>query len=143
MTLEQLRSLCLKWQERLRLLDWDIKVRWARKDEEERVWGEVEKDVHAKTATIAMVSPKHPDWGKSDHPRDIETILVHELLHLHTAPFEFKLGSPHHTTEENLVNQIARLLVALDRRDESVMNGGRPLSRRARITPNPSSRNAA
>ncbi len=133
MTLKQLRSLGLKWQERLRLLDWDVKYRFAKKGECDEAWGLTERDWHSKTATIIMVSPDNPYWGTDDHPRDFETILVHELLHIHMAPFAFEVGSPSHTTEENIVNQVSRLLVALERQDESVCNGGRPLSRRAAI----------
>jgi hypothetical protein len=134
-TKRELNKLTQKWAERLRLLDWDIKSKFVSKEEAKGYWGLCEKDRHARTATISIADTRDPDWKKQDHPRDPETILVHEILHLMCAPFEFKEGSQQHIAEENFVNAVARLLIALDRKDESVMNGGRPLSRRAAIKP--------
>lgn len=131
MTLAKARRIARKWQERMRLVDWDVKVQWADKKDEADHWGYVSKDLHAKTATIYICHPRNKDWQNAD--RDIETIIVHELGHLYCAPFDFKLASKNHVAEEVFVNHVARLLVALDRRDESIMNGGHPLSRIAAI----------
>ena len=133
MTLRQLRSLGEKWIERLRLQDWNITFRFATKEESKEAWGLAFRDHHDKAATIVIVNPSDPAWSSGDHHRDPEVILLHELIHVHFAPFAFRIGSPQHTTEENIVNQVARLLVALERGDEGIINGGRPLSKRARI----------
>lgn len=133
MTKRELTKLTQKWVERMRLTNWDVKVKFVSKEEAAGYWGLCEKDRHARTATISIADTRDPDWNTQEHPRDPETILAHELLHLMCAPFEFKEGSPNFIIEENFVNSLARLLIALDRKDESVMNGGRPLSRRAAI----------
>lgn len=135
MTLTEARRLLRKWQERLRLEDWDLTLRWARKDEEEACWGLMIPDTHAKAATIVLVRPSHPAWGTGDHPRDPEATIVHELMHLPMTAFKTRAGSLEEVAEENIVNQVSRLLIALDRRDESFINGGRPLSKVAAIRP--------
>lgn len=133
MKIAELRRLTRKWQERMRLMDWDIRVRFARKDEEAEHWGFVEKHVHEKTATLVLTNPDSPSWKEYENPRDPEEVIVHELGHLHFASFEHEYPSHQANLEENIVNVYARLLVALDRNDEGIMNGGRPLSKTARI----------
>jgi hypothetical protein len=133
MTNRELQRLGLKWIERLRLQGWDVRFKFVSKEEAKGFWGQCQPDTHAKTAVISIADTRDPDWKNQEHPRDVETILVHEICHLMLAPFEFKIGSPKQIIEENFVNTVARLLIALDRSDESVMNGGRPLSRRAKI----------
>lgn len=130
MTLTQLKTLVAKWQERLRLEDWNIKVRWATPEEVAAGdWnGVCWPYVTTKEAEIAIINPIS---ALSDEGRDTEYLVVHELLHLHHAPFQTKEGSMGELAEENIVHSIAILLLALDRNDETIL--GRKLSRRASL----------
>jgi hypothetical protein len=126
-TLQQLRKLSSKWQTRLRLLDWDIYVRWAFKQENEDVWGICYPSNTTKEAVIIMQNPRlYKELDPDYYQADVEVTLVHEILHLHFAPFNNPSGSHMEMIEEIIVSHLAQLLVALDRRDESVLNPQNP-----------------
>lgn len=136
MTTPELRRLTRKWQERLRLLDWDIKVRFATKDEAEDIWGIAYPANTTKEAVIHIANPRwFKDLGPDCYQADAEVTVVHELLHLHFAPLNHRTGSFKEMVEENIVSHLAQLLVALDRRDELVLNPQNPrmLSKVARF----------
>lgn len=117
LTVEQLREKCAEWQKILRLQDWDVQVSVDRAFNMKlrEVSGECEWLLQAKRAHIRIL---HPD----DHPRDtslsedMEQILVHELIHLHFAPFDkFEDGSLEQIAMEQAVDLIADSLVRLYR----------------------------
>lgn len=137
MTTRELTRLTMKWAERLRLQDWDIKVRFAKKGEGEDYWGVCIPSATTKEAVIIMQNPsRHKKAPDPDYYNaDTEVTLVHELMHLHFAPFGFPTTSLKGQQEEVIVSHVAQLLVALDRGDETILNPNAPryLSRVARF----------
>jgi len=134
MTTPELRRLTRKWQERLRLNDWDIKARFATKDEAKATWGLCTPTPNTKTAQIHIANPrwfKESDKEIEGYLWDPEVTIVHELLHIHFAALNHAKGSHKEVIEEQIVSCIAQLLVALDRRDELVLtpNNPKPLSK--------------
>src|ERR1700748_2446066 len=129
MTLKDLKRLKDKWAARLRLNDWDIVIRWADFTNEEDA--ESAKTCHAWAITLshsrsAEIVVVHPDNNAHTEivPRrehDIEVIIVHELLHLPFSPLGTVEGTSEEVIEENLVDVMARLLVALDRGEERLV----------------------
>lgn len=56
------------------------------------------------------------DWDPSTPwPQDQEQSLVHELLHLHFAPFRADDGTLENVAQEQAIDAIARALVELKR----------------------------
>lgn len=71
-SLEQVQELLCKWQDILRLRDWDIQVRLA--ETEWRKSGDIKMDMDDKKAVMLInQNPKSPN---------LEELVVHELLHL-------------------------------------------------------------
>lgn len=116
MTQKQLEALCAWWQETLRLLDWTISVRFVRAEELDGIsLAQCRYTIERKIATIKILRPKRGE-EKSPHPRDVESDLVHELLHLHTALFEpSSWESPKGIAIEQAIDLIAEALVRLKR----------------------------
>jgi hypothetical protein len=117
LTEEELRAKCAEWQRILRLQDWDVVVSIdrARDMTLSEVDGECEWTLASKQARIRILDPMDfpPD---SKWPQDMEQILVHELLHLHFAPFDrFERGSLEHVAMEQAIDLIASALVKLKR----------------------------
>jgi hypothetical protein len=88
MTAKELTALCVRWQEILRLRDWDVKIQFSRAfemDGEEQ--GSVSAVTTKKSALIKILDerdyPTDIQW-----PQDIECTVVHELVHLHMIPFD-------------------------------------------------------
>lgn len=130
MTLSQLKKLTAIWVERLKLLDWDIAVRWSTAEETENGYGFCHYHHETKEATIIITDPKfYSEEDQKDKTKDPEVFIVHELSHLYTMPFGTKVGSIEAIAEENIVNLYSRLLIAVDRRDDEIT--GRKLSRKA------------
>lgn len=121
MTQAELNRLCRKWQKRLRLEDWRIKVYRAAGLTQ---WGKISPDRAAKTAIIYIRDQDKTPLGTFDEDsgidgefaQDEETVLVHELMHLHTWPFDkTEEGTEGAIAVEVCVNLVAEALVALDR----------------------------
>lgn len=101
-TQRQLTALMKRWQKRLRLQDWKVKVKLVGQEEFDAKgqtydfsaktnYGFCEQLVEAKTATIWMVKLEEgPTEEDISERQEIENTLVHELLHLHFAPFASK-----------------------------------------------------
>jgi hypothetical protein len=129
-TQEQLEQACRDWQQRLRLADWRVTPLW-------RDWasmsvlgrsGEVHWNLQQRSATIYLVPPGQRCDGNPDiTDGDWEGTLVHELLHLHFAPFD-DTGGRHETAQEQALNAIAEALVQAWRG----VDPARPVSERAR-----------
>ncbi len=78
MTLNQLKKLCSTWQERLRIKDWAISIRWSSAGELPHEYGTTEYDPRQMAAEIILRpgnDPIYPDGG-------VEQTLIHELLHV-------------------------------------------------------------
>jgi hypothetical protein len=115
---EQLDEVCAEWQKTLRLQDWKVKVNIRRQNEMSinNVAGEVDWTLTLKQANINILD-------KVDYPPDLmtpqdqEQVLVHELLHLHFAPFDdFDRDSKEYVLMEQAIDLIACGLVDAKRR---------------------------
>ena len=118
LTEDELREKCAEWQRILRLQDWDVIVTVERASNMRvsEVNGECEWTLQTKQARIRILDPiDYPDNIK--WPQDMEQTLVHELLHLHFAPFDrFDRESLEHVTMEQAIDLIAGALVNLKRK---------------------------
>jgi len=110
-----------EWQKRLRLQDWKIKISFA--DEgfmkevsglEDGAYGAVEHFVEDKEAKIYILRAE--DWGEveGDFGQAVENTVVHELLHLHFAPFQTGDESSM-ILQEQAIRPIADALLELKR----------------------------
>ena len=90
----KLDDLRREWQNRLKLRDWKIKIQIVDlallKDLTKTDWpvGGCETFPEAKEARIYIL--RQEDWGDDTRERaaNVEDTIVHELLHIHFAPFE-------------------------------------------------------
>lgn len=115
LTEPQLQKLCPVWQARLRLQDWDVKVRVKRAADmglgKKRAC--VTSQLLSKEALVEIQDPL--DYRPSVWPNDMEQSLVHELLHLHFAPFEADEETAEGAAQEQAIELIACALVNLAR----------------------------
>lgn len=115
LTLEHLQAATNYWQKVLRLQDWNVRIRF------ERFYNMPYKNAgfnsnicSKKTALVAILDPQ--DWDSSEWTQDIEKTLVHELLHLHTAPFTDITPPPFPLMlEEQAIDLLAGAFVSLHR----------------------------
>lgn len=115
-TQEQLEESLTYWQEKLRLRDWIIKVKIARQRDmslSDKL-GEINFNVHTKTALISIIDPSdYDDWGE----QDMENTLVHELLHLHFSAISYHFGNKdivvYEMFEEQAIESITSGLVGV------------------------------
>lgn len=113
---ETLESLLAEWQKTLRLRDWDVVVQLS------RIFDMPVADsvglctwlMPAKTATIRILDPADYDPAYV-HPFDPEKTLVHELLHLHFAPFFPDGEAGENVAHEQAIESIAKALVTVKR----------------------------
>lgn len=118
-TTEQLQEKSQLWQQRLRLSDWDVKADIVprRNMSKPDACGECSWDLCEKVAHIKVVELEdYPSFAL--RPYDAEEILVHELLHLHIAPFNAEY-EPEQTAQEQMINAIASALVKLARENNN------------------------
>lgn len=108
---KELTSLLDEWQQRLKLQPWNIRARIAKEKDMELqgVGGECHWTLENRTALINLL--RHEDYANELFAHDMEQILVHELLHLHFAPF-FK----NKVEQEQLIDLMASVLVGLKRK---------------------------
>lgn len=99
------------WQKKLALMDWEIITNLVSESELNGKAGTVSWDTETKQAIINIVDPK-TITTELDFPYDLEKVLVHELLHLHSAPFDtFKEGGNKYIALEVMINKVADSLV--------------------------------
>lgn len=111
---QQMQQKCLEWQQRLRLLDWDVSVKVvpAMDMGHERAQGTVRWQITEKRADIKLVTSEDAARMNLLRPYSMEETLIHELLHLHIAPFE-PTGEAECTAMEWCINAIAGALLQL------------------------------
>lgn len=116
MTIEELRERCKVWQGRLRLSDWDVtvEIKRARDMQNDDCAGEVERILNVRRAWIVLRDLVDTRSECQDE-NDLEITLVHELIHLYTEPLDLPSTGLKHTAEEQMIDALARALVALDR----------------------------
>lgn len=107
------------WQQVLALQDWNVEVRLCRQWEmsDQFTLAETEWYLARKDAIIRVLHPK--DLGGlahrfiNDEESDYDITIVHELLHLHFAPFD--KGNSDGVSHEQAINAISRGMVKLYR----------------------------
>ena len=116
----QINELCERWQEILKLNDWDVRVNLGRPDElsEPDREGECFAELAKGEALIRLLDPKIPYDFTFQY--DVEKVLVHELLHLSFSPFEPEDDPLRHDLWERLIERMAKTLVAFQRRVENL-----------------------
>jgi hypothetical protein len=116
---DELNELLAMWQYLLRLQDWDIKAKFARVSTFDvgQSEGEVNWVLSKRQAIVKILDPvDYPE--DAGWPQDAEQTLVHELLHLHFAPFDAESGSPELTAQEQAIEAISKALVGIKRGDK-------------------------
>lgn len=112
-TSRQLRARAREWLKLFGLTDWTVEVSFVRGDSEQLTGtrnGTVMTLPERKTAAIYICRPSDMDDGES-----IEQVLVHELLHLFFAVLPTRSSELQRITEEQAVDRLATVLVALRR----------------------------
>jgi len=109
MTQTELRELLYVWQERLRLRDWKVKLRFQDLDND---YGSCYCNPEDKTATIKILNFKDKLW-RDDEAVTHEHVLVHEILHIHFWPLhEGDVNHPNMVIVEQVINFITDALVS-------------------------------
>lgn len=117
MTNDDLSVLAEKWQKILWLRDWDIRCSLVRAyDLDSGKGAQISFSRPHRTATIRILDPIDYDPASTNFPEDVESSLVHELLHLHFAIFDEEFGSQMVKLEEVAINAIEKALITLDRK---------------------------
>lgn len=118
---ELLEEVLRFWQEKLRLTNWDITIRFCRYYElEENVFGMNEFDGASMLSQIYIRHPLDHNVGDSFGKRqkeDIEFTVVHELLHLTTSDWASLRdnGLADGLPIEVCINNMSRTLLSLHR----------------------------
>lgn len=111
---------CREWQKILRLQDWDVKVSIQRERDIQLnyVQGECSWKIKSKRAIITLLDPlDYPPDAMC--PQNHEMTLIHELLHLHFAPFSAEDKTPEDIAQEQAINALSRALLMLKRGDSN------------------------
>jgi hypothetical protein len=119
MTDAELVELTAKWQDRLRLLHWDIEVGYlpACKMEGPYRQGECLYHPETRTAKIQLVDPQTAD--DDDWPWDtVERTLIHELLHLLFAEIWDDDNPNRKRDTESVIHVLSGALVELGEKAE-------------------------
>ncbi len=113
-----LHALLKEWQPRMRLADWDLKIRYVPTLDGT---GRSRSNPRLKCASIDILEPAYwaPNvWGEPD----VERVLLHELGHVLFSPLEIPGDTPNDLHEEQIVEAYARALFdakyALPREDD-------------------------
>jgi hypothetical protein len=124
-----LEAMCREWQERLKLRDWRVRIRYSEKFELDGHQGRCITQRSLKTALI-RINP-FCERGDPDDPwGPLEEIIIHELLHLHFDwMWDFPDGSMQHQLAEQTIENVTWALYLAkypDRRDEFVVVTNEP-----------------
>lgn len=114
LTQKQLDCWLAKWKVILRLQDWEIDASLYHRDHIEGADGKCDHEYSRKQAAVYIATRRgRPDTVK---PHDPELTLVHELIHLHFAPFQAKdMQSLAGKAQEQAIECLTTSLIALDR----------------------------
>ena len=94
MTDKQLKQLCVKWQERLKISDWEVDIKFSsHRDMPEGLVGVCRAMTTQKYAQIRIIKDIPPD-------EDLETVVVHELMHIVYHPEMMGLGDINKTQND-------------------------------------------
>lgn len=121
LTEKQLHDRARYWLTKLNLNHWEVCIGISRKSNMpiKDASGACKWNLHQALAWIVIIDPL--DYPCEDFKFDMEVTLVHELLHLHFAPFDtFSPDTLEDIMKERAVEHIARTLVELDRKGKKV-----------------------
>ena len=107
---------CVYWQRQLRLSDWLVKVSIVRRyDLPAGRVADCTYDLRSKSASVRLLDANdfHPACEFAD--RDHEIGLLHELMHLHIAPFDPKPETLEQWMSEVAIESTAQALVLINR----------------------------
>lgn len=108
MTQAKLRELLINWQQKLRLVDWKIKLKFC---DLENIYGNCLPEIEAKTATIKILNLNDRLWLE-DKEITPELVLVHEILHVHFWPIhDCDINHPQMIRVEQAINIISEALI--------------------------------
>jgi len=111
---EQLRACCEEWQQRLRLQDWAVTVKFVDRWRIDPSQAQIEWCRWKKAANISVGRPGQYDPSECEHG-DVERFVVHELLHLHLFPWEPEGEGVEEKLQEHAIVCLAEALVGLKR----------------------------
>ena len=115
---DALNAACKEWQVRLGLQDWIVEVRTSRAkdlDPECRAFAVNTHSLTEKFSSIKVVDPVDLPTMESSLPngeaQDYDLHLVHELIHLHFAPFQVEDDDHRHPYQEQAINMLSRSII--------------------------------
>jgi len=117
-----LQALLAHWQEKLRLRDWRIEIAYVpnlRSKDGTLCYGLCRPFADNKQAQIAIRDPSTPLHESRNPTRVVEGTIVHELLHLHFAPFGGRRPAEI-VAEEQAVWAITEALMGIDAADDEL-----------------------
>ena len=101
-TLPKVKQLIRSWQRDLRLRDWEIVSALSTMEKLGDAYGECQAELHNRTAYI-QIATDMPPWM-------LEQVVVHELLHCHTAALPAISAEAQQTAEEQIISTVSELL---------------------------------
>lgn len=114
-TVTVLAEYVVKWQEILRLQDWDITIRFAKAGEiEDGDLGSTECHRETMDAQILIMEPGKGAKSKWADESDVELTIVHELMHVRLD--QLRIPDERSEDEETVIERLSRILVKLDRK---------------------------
>lgn len=114
MTQHKIEEVCREWQKRLRLQDWDIEVKIKRYHDLD-AQGRCTVTEELKYAEILLRDPVDTPETPCVGHQDIETVLVHELLHIPLWAVAKERSEAERIAEEQAIVSISKCLVSLGR----------------------------
>ena len=116
-TREELDALLAEWQRRLRLRDWDVRIKCVRGYDISLPGtdGTCTWQLETKRAIVEILDPMDYPPSRFGYDQDVERTLVHELLHLHFAPFAATDDRLADAAQEQAIDLIAAALVSAKR----------------------------
>jgi hypothetical protein len=105
-----IEELLAEWQKRLKLQDWEIKISFKREYDMDEKLGSISWSHNKKQASLDLLDPiDYPPTSFDEY--DTEAVIVHELLHLHTAFTARPTEGWEEVMEERAINAISKALV--------------------------------
>lgn len=111
-----LQAECKLWQRKLRLQDWNVQVRLVRLNEmpDQDAIGAISQAIERKDAQMTLLSPLDmplmASYFMHSEEMNYSLTIVHELLHLHMAPFTAGATETELVAEEQAINAISQCI---------------------------------
>ncbi len=106
---EQIAKLFSKWQTRLKLDHWDVKLKVVASSALlDGDVGRAEYDYKYLHATIKLARDEN---GVPRSKAELAHSAIHELIHLHLSGLDIIAGTPEHTAEEQAIEILSRVIM--------------------------------